>query len=78
VIRGDLLTQKYKLRERQKIASGYALEHGGLTIQDYMRLFPDVSRRTLQRELKEMVDKGLLLSEGATNRLYYRLARVKL
>jgi Fic family protein len=77
VIRRDLLAQKHKLRERQKIASGYALEYGGLTIQDYMRLFPDVSRRTLQRELKEMVEKGLLISEGATNRLYYRLARVK-
>jgi predicted HTH transcriptional regulator len=31
------------------------------------------ARRTLQRELKELVDNGILAQEGATNRLVYRL-----
>jgi hypothetical protein len=30
-------------------------------------------RRSLQRDLKAIVDKGLLLSEGATNQLVYRV-----
>jgi len=34
---------------------------------------PDVNRRSLQRDLKAMVDLGLLISEGATNKLVYRM-----
>ncbi|SHF13145.1 hypothetical protein SAMN02745206_01405 [Desulfacinum infernum DSM 9756] len=32
-----------------------------------------VNWRILQRELRNMVEKGVLVSEGATNRLIYRL-----
>ena len=77
VIRRDVLVQKFRLSDRQRIALGQALEYGGLTIQDYEALCPGVSRRTLQRELKVMVGKGLLAPEGATNRLYYRLGKVQ-
>lgn len=45
----------------------------GLTIQDFERLYPDINRRSLQRDLKVMVDMGLLVSEGATNKLVYRM-----
>jgi len=77
VIRGDVLARKHRLSDRQRAALEHALENGGLTIQDYMALCPRLSRRTLQRELKAMVDKELLIPEGATNRLYYRLGLVK-
>ena len=77
VIRRDILAQKYRLSDRQRVVLGRALEQGGVTIQDFEALCPDVSRRTLQRELKAMIVKGLLIPEGATNRLYYRLGRVK-
>ena len=32
-----------------------------------------VNRRTLQRDLKAMLDLGLMVAEGATNRLEYRI-----
>ena len=73
VIRRDILAQKLKLSERQRKALGYSLENGGLTIREFEGLCPDVSRSTLQRELRSMVEKGLLSPEGATNRLFYRL-----
>jgi DNA-binding HxlR family transcriptional regulator len=57
-------------------ALGYALEHGGLTIKDFESLQPDVNRRTLQRDLKDMVEKGVFIPEGATNRLFYRLGNL--
>jgi DNA-binding HxlR family transcriptional regulator len=75
VIWWDVLARKHRLSDRQRVALTRALEIGGLTIQDFEVLCPGVSRRTLQRELKAMVDKGLLTPEGATNRLYYRLAQ---
>jgi AcrR family transcriptional regulator len=69
----DVLFQNYQLSDRQRKALTFALARGGLTIQDFEDICPEPSRRTLQRELRAMVEKGLLLPEGETNRLYYHL-----
>ena len=74
-IRRDVLVKQYGLSDRQARAVKHILEHGSLTIQDFQRLCPDVNRRTLQRDLKAMVNEGLLLSEGATNQLIYRIKK---
>jgi Fic family protein len=72
-IRRDVLVKQQGLSDRQARALGHILEHGGLTIQDFEGLCPEVNRRSLQRDLKAMVDKGLLVPEGATNQLVYRV-----
>ncbi len=69
----NVLFQYYQLSDRQRKALTFALARGGLTIQDFEDICPEPSRRTLQRELRAMVEKGLLLPEGETNRLYYHL-----
>ncbi len=63
-IRLDVLTHKHGLTDRQASAMIYVFEHGGLTIQEYESLFPDLNRRTLQRDLKAIIDKGLLVERG--------------
>lgn len=70
-IREDVLAREHGLSKRQALALGHVLEHGRLAIQDYAALFPGVSRRTLQRDLQGMVDRGLLVAAGFTNRLEY-------
>jgi Fic family protein len=72
-IRCDLIVKQYNLKERQAKALGYLIEHGSMTIQNYESLCPKTNRRTLQRDIKIMIEKGLLVSEGATNQLIYRL-----
>lgn len=72
-IRRDVLVKEHRLNTRQAKALAHLLEHGSLTIQDYERLSPKVNRRSLQRDLKVMLEKGLVISEGATNKLVYRL-----
>lgn len=72
-IRQDVLVKQHGLSDRQAKAVQHLLEHGSLIIQDFERLCPEVNRRTLQRDLKAMVDKGFLFAEGATNQLIYRL-----
>jgi Fic family protein len=72
-IRRDVLVKQYGLSDRQGRAIKHILEHGSLTIQKFERLCPDVNRRTLQRDLKAMVNEGVLLSEGATNQLIYQI-----
>lgn len=76
IIRRDVIAQKHGLNDRQKRVLGLAFEKGSLTIKDFTHIARGVSRRTLQRELKEMIQKKLLISEGATNRLTYKLGKI--
>jgi Fic family protein len=71
VIRLDLLVRKHALTDRQRLALREAVAHDGLTLKDFVDLCKGAPRRTLQRELKELVDKGLLVSQGATNKQRY-------
>jgi Fic family protein len=74
-IRRDVLVKEHRLSDRQAKALAHILEHGSLTIQDFEGLCPDVNRRSLQRDLKAMVERGLILTEGETHQLLYRLAK---
>ena len=65
-IQRDVLVREHELSDRQGKALGHALEHGGITIQDYEQLCPEFSRRTLQRDLKALIEEGLL-RERATS-----------
>jgi len=73
VIRRDVLIKQHGLNERQGKALGFLIQHGKLTIQDFEMLCPEVNRRTLQRDLKGLMDKQLIGAEGATNQLVYHL-----
>ena len=66
----DWLKQEQKINpvlKREKETIEQALDQNGLSIKEFQLLFPDTSKRTLQRELKYLIDLGLLKVEGATN-----------
>jgi len=65
-IQKDIIVKENNLNERQAVAIGEILEHGKLTIADMERLCPDTSRRTLQRDLKQLVEKGLCIETAST------------
>ena len=54
-------------QRRDGIAIDEILEHGKATIADMERLCPTISRRTLQRDLKQLVDKGLCVETALTS-----------
>lgn len=72
-IQSDILTQQHKLNVRQTAAIRYLLEYGKITIQDFEALCPETTRRSLQRDLRLLLEKGLVVASGATNRLEYKL-----
>ena len=76
-IQADAIGREYDLNERQISALHQVLQEDDLSIQIYENRFPNTSRRTLQRDLKDLIDKGILVSEGATNQLSYRLNRIE-
>lgn len=62
-----------RLSTRQKLAVDYILKHGSLTIQEFEKIAPKVSRRTLQRELRELIAQNIIEVSGATSNLIYKL-----
>ena len=72
-IRRDALVEQHRLNSRQAEALAYLLENRSMTIHDFQRLCPSVSRRTLQRDLSDLESKGLVAHTGETNQLSYRL-----
>ena len=73
VIRSDLLSREHNLSPRQVTAMRYIFENEEMGIKDFETLYPTVTRRTLQRELKKLLDLNLIQAIGATNQLQYRL-----
>jgi Fic family protein len=76
-IQADVLAREYRLSDRQALALGHVLEAGRLTIQELEALCPGANRRTLQRDLKALVAKGLFdeMGSGPTDPTrHYRLA----
>ncbi len=69
----DIIANENKLNSRQKRALEYLIIQGSLTIAIYQELCPEANRRTLQRDLKTLIDSGLVLTSGATNNLTYTL-----
>lgn len=72
-IEQDVMIKKHRLSDRQKLAIEYISRHGGISIQQFEDICPDVTRRTLQRELKQLLDKDILCTTGATSNLLYEM-----
>jgi len=65
-IRRDVFVKEHRLSDRQAKALGHILEHGSLTIQDFEGLCPEVNRRSLQRDLKAMIDKKVVVEKATS------------
>jgi Fic family protein len=63
-IRQDELALNYELSDRQALAVAHIVKNGQLKIRDFETLCPNVSRRTLQRDLRVLVNKKLLSEQG--------------
>lgn len=70
-IRVDVLAAEHGLNERQAEAMRHVLREGSITIGTMAGLFPDLSRRSLQRDLRALVEQQLLHDQGQTNRMIY-------
>lgn len=73
VIRQSISMKEYHLSERQKLAVNYMAVEGQISIQQFEKICPNITKRTLQRELKDLIDKDLVVSRGATTSLVYSL-----
>ena len=70
-IQTDVLIQKHNLNDRQAAALAHLMVHRSIDIQTFERLCPDISRRSLQRDLASLEDEKLVYRTGETNNLLY-------
>jgi ATP-dependent DNA helicase RecG len=61
------------MNERQTRALAYVREHGSITNREYQSICPDVSSETLRLDLKDLVEKDLLLKIGSKKGTHYIL-----
>jgi Fic family protein len=73
VIKADLIAREHALNDRQQELLIYCMETGESTATDLYAAFDEIARRTLQRDLQTLVDKGLLTALGHTNARRYSL-----
>ena len=74
LIRLDVLTNKHKLSARQRAALELAANIPQLRMEDFEAKMPRHPPPLPKRELRALIEKHLIVAEGATNRLIYRVA----
>jgi len=68
--------REHRLNPRQSAVVEWLLENPELRLENLAGLFPEVNRRTLQRDLRGLVEAGVLESSGAARAVFYKL-RIK-
>ncbi|PIU66781.1 MAG: Fic family protein [Armatimonadetes bacterium CG07_land_8_20_14_0_80_59_28] len=74
VIRAEVMANTLHLNTRQKLAMERLLETGMVRVEDMETICPGVHLRTLQRDLQELVAKGLATKDGSARATRYLLA----
>lgn len=70
----DVLMLEYKLSSRQKQALERMISNKKqFTIQDFEIICPGITRRSLQRDLADLIDKGLIKQEGNKKAAHYKM-----
>ncbi len=64
-IRADVVGREYDLNARQVRAIRHLIDHTHIDIATFQAVCPEVNRRTLQRDLQQMIDKELIAPCGA-------------
>ncbi len=74
ISRDKMLKEKVgqlELNKRQMKVVVYLQKKTRITNREYQRLFPEVNRKTLARDLKELADKKLIKMKGEKKGVYY-------
>lgn len=75
VIRRDLLVQKHGLNARQRKALDLLARKHSAHISELEELCPSVSRRTLQRDMNELIELDLVRSIGSARQSNYEFIK---
>jgi len=75
VIRRDVLVQKHGLNKRQGKTLDLLMKKDLMHISELEEICPEVTRRTLQRDLNNLIELNLVRLKGAARQSNYELAK---
>lgn len=75
VIRRDVLVQKHGLNKRQGKALDLLMKKDLMHISELEKICPEVTRRTLQRDLNNLIELNLVRLKGAARQSNYELVK---
>jgi DeoR/GlpR family transcriptional regulator of sugar metabolism len=73
VIKRDVLVKKHSLNERQEKALDLLVQKGAAHISEIEEVCPGVTRRTLQRDLNNLIELDLVRLKGSARQSNYEL-----
>ncbi len=68
-------TGRVKVSERQERIIEYLQDYGLLQNKDFPSVFPDISEDTVLRDLKSLLEKGIIKKSGSTKSSRYELSK---
>jgi len=74
-IKLDLIAREHELNERQQSVLLCCLENEGVGISELTNQLPQIPRRTLQRDVKQLIEAEILVVSGQTNNKRYSLKK---
>jgi Fic family protein len=77
-IRRDVMAAEHRLNERQALLVEALLERGELGMDEFEALIAGVHRRSLQRDVRGLVESGIVTATGAARAVRYRLKQKRL
>lgn len=77
IILRDVIAREHDLNPRQELIVGNLLERDDVRVEDLEALFPSFNRRTVQRDLQDLIQRGVAKQSGAARAARYSL-RIKL
>ena len=72
--KAEILSLPSDLSDKQIQALDYMRKHSRITNKAYRELF-EISERTARRELKDLVGKGILQTNGVSRNTFYAIRR---
>ena len=69
----DLEESKVKVTDRQKIILEILKQKEGVQVWEVKDVFPDISKRTLRRDFRQLLKDGLVERKGDKNTTFYQL-----
>lgn len=72
-IKKYLINDNINLTDRQEVIISLLKEHGDLQVKEFQKVLSSVTKRTLRRDLKDLVEKDKIIRLGQGNETYYKL-----
>ncbi|MCP6718582.1 MAG: DeoR family transcriptional regulator [Patescibacteria group bacterium] len=69
----DVEQSKAEVSERQKVILDILKQKEGVQVWEVKDSFPDISKRTLRRDFRKLLEDGLVEREGERNTTFYKL-----